>query len=323
MLNEVFGLQLENLNATQRKNFPAIDLADFKNRVAFQITSTNSLEKIKTTLETFSRHELNEEFDVLYIYIITEKKENYNDSKLLNVIPEGFTFSSVDHIIDKDILLQKINGISATPKLQAISKLFEHEFSDVQIEMRKKKFESGYLNNEPENICPNLVKISFPEFLYKADLNIDEEYLTRKLNDYLTLKGKKNIKKMKPGKLVKSALREVNAIASDWILFENCLYTLRDLNQTNEPFRKLVDIGTITSVECSEFYEQSEATNRVFKNLLRNTLMEMCFKRGIEWFDSRGIFRFKSSNPPALKQVIWKGKNESTKTVIFAMNNKK
>ena len=323
VLNEVFGLQLENLNATQRKNFPAIDLADFKNRVAFQITSTNSLEKIKTTLETFSRHELNEEFDVLYIYIITEKKENYNDSKLLNVIPEGFTFSSVDHIIDKDILLQKINGISATPKLQAISKLFEHEFSDVQIEMRKKKFESGYLNNEPENICPNLVKISFPEFLYKADLNIDEEYLTRKLNDYLTLKGKKNIKKMKPGKLVKSALREVNAIASDWILFENCLYTLRDLNQTNEPFRKLVDIGTITSVECSEFYEQSEATNRVFKNLLRNTLMEMCFKRGIEWFDSRGIFRFKSSNPPALKQVRWKGKNESTKTVIFAMHNKK
>ena len=51
--------------------------------------------------------------------------------------------------------------------------------------------------------------------------------------------------------------------------------------------------------------------------------MEMCFKRGIEWFDSRGIFRFKSSNPPALKQVRWKGKNESTKTVIFAMHNKK
>ena len=30
ILNETFGLELENLNATQKKNYPAIDLADFK-----------------------------------------------------------------------------------------------------------------------------------------------------------------------------------------------------------------------------------------------------------------------------------------------------
>jgi hypothetical protein len=71
VLNEVLGLQLENLNATQQKNFPAIDLADFKNRVAIQVTSTSSLEKIKSTLETFGRHNLDQQFDVLYIYIIT------------------------------------------------------------------------------------------------------------------------------------------------------------------------------------------------------------------------------------------------------------
>ena len=39
VLNEVFGLRLENLHATQKKNFPAIDLAAFKNRVAFQVVS--------------------------------------------------------------------------------------------------------------------------------------------------------------------------------------------------------------------------------------------------------------------------------------------
>ncbi len=77
VLNEVLGLQLENLNTSQRKNFPAIDLADFTNRVAIQVTSTSSLEKIKSTLETFGRHNLQEQFDVLYIYIITEKREQY------------------------------------------------------------------------------------------------------------------------------------------------------------------------------------------------------------------------------------------------------
>lgn len=323
VLNEVLGLQLENLNNTQRKNYPAIDLADFTNRVAVQVTSTNSLQKIKDTLETFGRHNLQNQFDILYIYIITEKREQYNDSKLSEVIPQGFHFSSNDHVIDKDTILQKISAISATPKLLAISKLYEHEFSDVQIEQRKKKFESGYLNSEPENICPNMVKITFGKHIYKADLNIDEEAITAKLNDYLTTIGKRNIKKLKPGKLVHRALREINAIASDWILYENCLYTFRDLTLNNEPFRKIVDIGTITPLECSEFYEQNEATNRVFKNLLRNTLMQLCHLKGIQWFGPRKTFRFANTRPPSIKQVRWKGKNESTKTVIFEMINKK
>lgn len=51
VLNEVFGLRLENLNSTQKKNFPAIDLADFKKKVAFQVTATSDFEKIKKTLK--------------------------------------------------------------------------------------------------------------------------------------------------------------------------------------------------------------------------------------------------------------------------------
>jgi len=323
VLNEILGLQLENLNATQRKNFPAIDLADFNNRVAIQVTSTSSFEKIKSTLDTFGRHNLHKQFDVLYIYIITERRTQYNDTKLAEVVPQGFVFNSVEHVIDKDTILQKINAISATPKLFTIAKLYEHEFSDVQIEQRKKKFESGYLNSEPENICPNMVRISFPAYVYKAELNIDEEIITENLNEYLTSIGKRTVKKLKPAKLVQRALREINSISSDWILFENWLYTFRDLTNDDEPFRKIVDIGTITPMECSEFYDQNEASNRVFKNLLRNTLMQLCHIKGIQWYAPRKTLRFANSKPPAVKQVRWKGKKESTKTVIFEMVNKK
>src|ERR1035437_8527065 len=94
VLNETFGLNLENLNSTQKKNFPAIDLADFKNRVAFQVTATCDISKIETTLEKFFKHELHKYFDVLYFYIITEKKEKYKDSKLAELIPDGFTFNT-------------------------------------------------------------------------------------------------------------------------------------------------------------------------------------------------------------------------------------
>jgi hypothetical protein len=144
---------------------------------------------------------------VLYIYILTEKKPQYNDTKLNGIIPDNFTFITNENVIDKDVILQKINAISATPKLQAIAKLYEHEFSEIQIEQRKKKFESGYLKNEPENISPNMVKITFGNTIYKADLNIDEEGITARLNEYLAIKGRRAIKKLKPNKLVRSVAK--------------------------------------------------------------------------------------------------------------------
>jgi len=324
ILNEVFGLRLENLNITQKKNYPAIDLADFKNRVAFQVTATSDFDKIKTTLEKFKDQKLNEAFDVLYIYIITHKKDNYNDNKLHPYLPNNFSFSTAENVIDKDNLLQKITAISSTPKLESIAKIYEHEFSDFQIEMRQKAYVNGCLNTETEPICPNLLKITFPKYFYQAELNIDEEKITDDLNTYLISINKKPVKKLKPGTLVKKALRAVGIKTSEWVLHEKHIYTFINLNNIAEPFRKIIDIGTITRLECREYYENDENSLRVFKHLLRNTLIELCKLKGIEWYAKQEIFRFANNQlVPNQKKVKWKGKNEATKTVIFEMFNKK
>ncbi len=324
VLNETFGLNLENLNSTQKKNFPAIDLADFKSRVAFQITATSDYSKIETTLGKFFGHELHKYFDVIYFYILTEKKEKYKDSKLAKLIPDGFTFNTKDHVIDREILLQKIQDISSTPKLQTLAKIYQQEFSDVQIELRKKEYVGGYLDNKPEDISPNLLPISFPEKFYKAELDIDREKILAELNDYLFTINKKPIKTMREAKYVKRALRKHESKAFDWLLHENCLYTFKNLYDEKEPFRKIVDKGTITPIDCKEFYEGSEASKIVFKHLLRNTLTEFCIIKEIEWYGKSKIFRFAANRKvPNQKQVRWKGKNESTKSVIFEMHNKK
>lgn len=324
VLNDIFDLTLENLNATQRKNFPAIDIADFKNRVAFQITATNDIDKIKKTLETFFHHGLNRDFDVLYFYIITHKKEKYNDEKLKPLITDAFHFSTTEHVFDKDSILQKINAISSTPKIAKIAKLFEHEFSDVQIELRKKQYIGGYFNTEPENIFPNLLTIKFPQVFYKAELDIDEERLIEKLNEMLLKAGKKAVKNVRTEKLVKRALKEHNSKSLDWLLHEKCIYTFRDLHDSREPLSKIVDLGTITPLECKDYYTNNDDCNKVFKHLLRNSLMELCRLKQIEWFGRKHIFRF-ANDPqnPRQKRVKWKGKKESTKTVIFGMMNKK
>ena len=324
VLNEVLDLKLENLNATQRKNFPAIDLADFDNRVAVQVTATNDSSKVKDTIRRFFKHKLHEKFDVLYFYIITQKKEKYNAKTLTEGIENDFVFDANRHIIDKDDLLQKINSISSTPKIQKLSRLFEHEFSDVQIELRQKQYIGGYLNEEPEDISPNMLHITFSDTIYKADLDIDEEKVTADLNEYLASIDKKPIKKMKKRKLVKQALRKYGGRFGDWVLYENCIYTFKNLHDSKNIIRRIVDVGTITPIACNDFHESSEDKERVFKYLLRNTLTELCKERGIEPYGKKQILRFANKRQaPNKKKVRWKGKKESTKTVIFELFNKK
>ena len=74
LLNEIFNLDLINANFSQEKNFAAVDLIDKKNRIAFQVTSTADSDKIKHTLSQFVKHKRYEEFDVLFIYLISEKQ---------------------------------------------------------------------------------------------------------------------------------------------------------------------------------------------------------------------------------------------------------
>ncbi len=324
VLNELFGLKLENLNATHKKNFPAIDLADFENRVAFQVTATSNLSKIENTLQKFFDNNLQQHFDILYIYIITHKKDKYNDKKLNKLITKGFVFNTSEHVIDKDILIKKINDISSSPKLLTLAKLYEHEFSETQIEIRKKEYVGGYLNHEPENISPNLLPIKFPEKFYKAELDIDEDRILEELNFYLVSINKKPIKKMKLPKLIKSALRKYNCKADDWLLHENCIYTFKNLKDKNETLSKIVDQRSVITIESKDYYNSKDNNKKVFKHLLRNTFIELCKIKEIEWFGKKEIFRFKNNQiAPRERKVRWKGKNESTKTVIFEMHNKK
>jgi len=143
ILNQVYGLNLENLNSTQKKNYPAVDLADFGKRVAFQITATSTTSKIEKTIKSFFDYSLHNTFDTLYIYILTHKKPKYNENILKKYLNNNFVFNSNQHIIDKDSLFQKINNITSTPKINTLANIFEYEFSDIRIDERRNNIIQG------------------------------------------------------------------------------------------------------------------------------------------------------------------------------------
>ncbi|MDH2345143.1 SMEK domain-containing protein [Bradyrhizobium sp. SSUT77] len=64
---------LTNLNRKQ-KNFPGIDLGDDHDRVAFQVTSSTTLEKVKFTVRQFMDRAYYNTFDELFILVLARKQ---------------------------------------------------------------------------------------------------------------------------------------------------------------------------------------------------------------------------------------------------------
>lgn len=324
LLNEVLGLNLENVNATQKRNYPAIDLVDFSSRVAVQVTSTSGITKINDTFDTFGKNELDKQFDKLYFFILTEKQQSYSSESIEKHLPPGFQFNSATDIIDNPSLFSQIKNLASITKIDTIERLLIDEFSEVKIELRKKKFEQKYLNASPEQVYTNLLKVSFPTHLYIADISFDKEASKERLNEWIISKGSKARKKFKFEALFGDAVRHNKIYFKDWIKHEGKIITFRNLHSSGESLRNLIDKGTIEQFSCEEFYDSSDDKLNVFKYLLKQNLIQLGHFKELEWRNDNKILRFtKDKTAPRKKQKNWKGLKESTKTVVFEVLNKK
>lgn len=94
LLNIFYDLDLQNINKT-KKNSASVDLVDEKNRIAYQITSTNTQQKIQKTIDSFIKYQLKKNFDTLKILLLkpklskystftNEKQVNFNNSNIID-----------------------------------------------------------------------------------------------------------------------------------------------------------------------------------------------------------------------------------------------
>lgn len=122
VLDIAFGCELRNLNFTEHKNYPAVDLGDDKHRIAIQITSTATYPKVRETLETFLKFGLDARFDRLIIFILSERQSSYPQQSIDEIIGERFTFDGKRDILDGRDLLAQIGGL----QLADSEKILEH-----------------------------------------------------------------------------------------------------------------------------------------------------------------------------------------------------
>ena len=183
ILKEVYQCpNLINLNKKQR-NFPGIDLGDEQDRVAFQVTASTNLQKVKKTLSQFRDKNYKNSFDELYIFTITTKQSSYSQDAIDKEAQDEFSFSAKTNIIDPGNILEKITSL----RLAAQERLL-NEFKVILGDVQDKLAEQDSNKEIPLKLISNLVKIEYPNHVFVAELDLDESFILQMAEERLDYK---------------------------------------------------------------------------------------------------------------------------------------
>lgn len=318
LLNELFGLKLENANKT-KKNYPGIDLIDIDNRVAFQITSSNDNTKIKHTLKKVVDHKIYNEVDFVYIYILTEKKSVYKKDSFVDILEGHLDFDSQKHIIDYSNIMNMLDQIIQATSIKAISELLAEEFTDEKIDSRKKVAENIEEKVE-EDIYPNLIRINSPQNIFLAELNIDrQETITKSWETEYKLKRNASQRKV----IMKALEFAGNRFLGDWYFVENKIITFSDLNKSKNPLRNIIETGTVEKLTVEEFISVNDNYKNSYVRLLKTCINQKLFNKHIRWIEKEDYYRFAfTAKTPTVRKITWKLKKQATRAAVDEVWNK-
>lgn len=314
VLGEVYGFKnLRNLNYTE-DNYPGIDLGDDKARVAVQVTSTSNIEKIKDTLRKFLEYGLDEKYDRVIIYVLTEKQKSYSKTVLSEILKDKFSFDPTKDVLDYTDILGEVSFFD----VKKAKSLFE--ILDINFKLPSSKPEFGFFSqyeNQTENVHLNMLEVSLPDTLYLAELVLEASKSTT-----LNKRGRGRYKFETKREKTRQALSNLGLkFAVDWECYENSLITFHDLTDETIPLTKLIDAGTVTPLSPDEFFGLNENQERVFKSLLRRCLQQKLYQRQVIWQNEENMFIFSTDDGQDIRKESWVGKKEIDRTVYEVTRN--
>ena len=318
ILKEVYQCpNLINLNKKQR-NFPGIDLGDEQDRVAFQVTASTNLQKVKKTLSQFRDKNYKNSFDELYIFTITTKQSSYSQDAIDKEAQDEFSFSAKTNIIDPGNILEKITSLRLAAQERLLNE-FKVILGDVQDKLAEQKS-----NKEiPLKLISNLVKIEYPNHVFVAELDLDESFILQMAEERLDYKKKKR-KKVSTSTLVRLMLATTSSPWQGWVIQENKIFTFLDLNSHSE-FFSVIDIGSVEKIESEFFFENELIEYRnLFVWLLKNTTKDTLERFRVDYRRKDKMFYFLPRHESETqRKEQWTGQKKATRTVYEVKYQKK
>lgn len=123
LLNQVFDCNLQNLN-TKEKNAAAIDLYDTNGKIAIQVTSNSSADKIRNTIVKYCKNKLYEKYKRLVVVVIVRSHSYRTD--FTKDTGGKFTFSKNNDIFTINSLIKAISALDIE-KIDSIQKYLEYQ----------------------------------------------------------------------------------------------------------------------------------------------------------------------------------------------------
>lgn len=292
---------LRNLNEDERQNFPGIDLADDEARVAIQVTSDKSLDKIKDGLQKIIKHGLHEKYDRVIFYVLTRKQGSYSADSIRNVCGEKIAFNASSDVLDFTDLATKAANASPQSLRKAVDILGSY-MRGCGVGLAVQDFDPP--PDPPETLTANLLELYFPQTLYIAELLPE-------------VVGSKKVRNQR--KAVRSYAREQErSVPSDYEVTGGRLITFHNLEERDNPFAFLVDEGTVEPFSPSDFYSIDADHERIFKSLLRFCLQQKLYKHRVLWKHEDGIFIFLPiRDTDNIRTETWIGQKKASRTVFW------
>jgi len=301
IFRELYGFQnLLNLNEHEKTNFPGIDLADDKARVAIQVTSDKTIDKIKISIEKIIQHSLHKKYDRVIFYILTRKQGSYSQASIDKACQGKMTLNASTDILDFTDLATKAANASPQALKRALDILGGYT-RGCDVGLSAEDFDPP--QESPETLLANLVELYFPQTLYIAEILPD-------------VFGKKKAKNQR--KAVGAHVRSLGfSVPSDFEVHGGRLITFHNLEENENPFSFLIDEGTVEPFSPSDFYSIDEDHERVFKSLLRFSLQQKLYKHRVLWKHLEGLFIFLPLNDEEdTRAETWIGQKRATRTVF-------
>ncbi len=125
--------------------------------------------------------------------------------------------------------------------------------------------------------------------------------------------------------MLRSTIEELNLrVPSSYEVWNRQLITFHPLDDSQGPFARLVELGTVTPLAPKEFHENNVDQERVFKSLLRFTLQQKLHKHRVRWFHKDGLFAFLPiADDDLLREETWTGHKKASRRVFERKLNKK
>lgn len=147
ILNIIEGYKLVNTNEN-RANEPGVDLGDEVKKIAYQVTTTKSSEKVKNTLKKITKEQL-KKYDRFVVLILGDKQNSYEavttalHNRAVSEISPDIIFDPNKDIIDLTDLARKVVGLELE-SIKSLHTLIRAQMSKVKIELQVPDQDGNY-----------------------------------------------------------------------------------------------------------------------------------------------------------------------------------